>query len=280
MALTTRQGAGTLLTQAQGDANWDILNGINESITGTTHTIDHTDENKTIEYNNASGVAVTLTAIATIDGANDSQISDFKVTLKNIGAGTVTVTCGGSNTLDDGTTSFTIPQYNAVVLQTDSTGAKWNFIGTSTNGLEGKSFASTDDVIDNFPSGTAMLFYQATAPTGWTGDDTNASHALQVVTETSTNGGSTGGSVDFSTVFALTATDDHTLLISEMPAHTHPPLDGENFVTSYGGSHDADGGPGYSIANATTGSTGGDGAHSHGIDLQVKYLNIIVATKD
>lgn len=36
------------------------------------------------------------------------------------------------------------------------------------NLLTGKTLASADNVIDNFPAGTAMLFYQAAAPAGWT----------------------------------------------------------------------------------------------------------------
>lgn len=158
MALVTRQGSGALLTQAQGDTNWNTLNGINESIVATTHTIDHTDELKTIEYNNASSIAVTLTAISVIDGANDSQISDFKVTLKNIGAGLVTITCGGTDTFDNGATSKTVAQYDSLTIQTDSTGSKWNVLEQVDASLLGKNLSSSDDVIDNFPAGTAMLF--------------------------------------------------------------------------------------------------------------------------
>lgn len=275
MALVTRQGAGALLTQSQGDTNWDTLNGINESITGTTHTIDHTDENKTIEYNNAAGVAVTLTAIATIDGANDSQISDFSVILKNIGAGVVTVTCGGADTLEDGTTSFTIPQYNTASIQTDSSGSKWNFLTRSLGGLEGKSFASTDDVIDNFPSGTAMLFYQAAAPTGWTGSDVLSDHAIRVVTATSAAAGAASGTVNFTTVFGRTATDSHVLLEAEIPAHTHT-----GGTTQKTGAHGASYYVGDGTATTPTGSTGGGGGHTHDIDLQVKHALVIIATKD
>lgn len=274
MALVTRQGAGASLTQAQGDTNWDTLNGINEAQTGTTHTIDHTDELKTIEYSNASPIAVTLTAISTIDSSNDSQISDFKVTLKNIGAGLVTVTRGSTDTFEGGVTSITISQYESVTIQSDSTGAIWNIIQKT---FGDKTLASTDDVIDNFPSGTAMLFYQAAAPTGWTGSDTNGDHAIQVVTETSATGGATGGSSDFSTVFGLTATDGYTLLEADIPPHTHQ----QRQLASTGS---GTGGGGLFLGNINSGqftaSTGGGGIHAHDIDLQVKHIQVIVATKD
>ena len=257
MALVTRQGAGALLTQSQGDVNWDTLNGINEAQTGTTHTIDHTDELKTIEYSNASPIAVTLTAIATIDGANDSQISDFKVTLKNIGAGLVTATCGGADTFDDGSTFVTISQYNSITIQTDSTGAIWNTVGFSFPAAQSNGA---------LPAGTAMVFYQAAAPTGWTGSDALSDHAIRIVTTTSAAAGAASGTVDFTTVFGRTATDSHVLLEAEIPAHTH--IGG---TTQKTGAHGASYYVGDGTATTPTGSTGGDGGHTHNIDLQVKH---------
>jgi len=266
MALTTRVGAGALLTQSQGDANWDTLNGINEGITATTHTVDHTDENKTIEYSNASGVTVTLTALSTLTAATDSQISDFSITLKNIGVGDVTVNCSGSDTFEDGSTSLTIERYKSLTLQTDSTGGKWNVIGYSLG---------VDSVYSGFPSGTAMLFYQAAAPTGWTGDATAYDHTIKIVA--SGSGGSATGTVNFSTLFARTATDAHTLTTDEMPAHVHG-MSGANTGTSGG---DAGGvSHGDNTAAGDSDSAGGDQGHTHDIDMRVKYLNVIVATKD
>lgn len=281
MALVTRQGAGALLTQAQGDTNWDTLNGINEPITATTHTIDHTDELKTIEYSNASGITVTLTAIATIDANNDSQISDFKVTLKNIGAGTVTVNRSSTDTFEGGATSIIIPQYFCVTLQTDSTGGKWNTFGYAALTSFGRSYTSSDDKIDAFPAGTAMLFYQAAAPTGWTGSDALADHAIKIVTATSANGGSSAGTVGFSTVFATTATASHTLTIAEMPAHRHVPADGKRFRTgtNLGGTLDENGGSQGSDTQYTD-YQGGGGGHTHDLDLRVTYAQMIIATKN
>lgn len=54
-----------------------------------------------------------------------------------------------------------------------------------------------------FASGTALLFYQASAPTGWTKSTTNNNKALRVVS--GATGGSSGGTVAFTTAFASQA---------------------------------------------------------------------------
>jgi hypothetical protein len=62
-----------------------------------------------------------------------------------------------------------------------------------------------------FPSNTVLLFYQASAPTGWTQVTTQNNKALRVVSGT---GGGSGGSTEFTSVF--TSRTDIPLL-----AHTH-----------------------------------------------------------
>ena len=56
------------------------------------------------------------------------------------------------------------------------------------------------------PSGSVMLFYQTSAPTGWTKSTSHNNKALRVV---SGNGGGSGGSVGFTSAFA-----NHTVSIS------------------------------------------------------------------
>ena len=137
----------------------------------------------------------------------------------------------------------------------------------------------------NAPKGTKMLFQQTAAPTGWTkvtgsGNDT----ALRVTTGTV----GTGGSVAFETAFASHtptasggAVASHTLTTSEMPAHTHT----GGSTTTVAVHH----GPHYSGAGSGSGgSTGGGGGHTHGftnvtisaVDLDVSYIDVIIATKD
>jgi hypothetical protein len=85
------------------------------------------------------------------------------------------------------------------------------------------------------PSGSVMLFYQATAPTGWTQVTTQNDKALRVV---SGAGGGTGGSTAFTSVFTSRTpsgsvsggsvsvsvggnTGDTALSVAQLPVHTH-----------------------------------------------------------
>jgi len=140
-----RTGLGAAISADQNDSNLDSLSGINESQTGTSYTVTIDDQNRTIEFSNASPVAVTLTLISTIVAA--LHTSDFKVTLKNIGAGTVTVT-PTTDTFDDGDASKTLEQYEHMTIQTDSAQTAWNIIESSNaskvDGLDASQFLRSD----------------------------------------------------------------------------------------------------------------------------------------
>lgn len=146
-----------------------------------------------------------------------------------------------------------------------------------------------------------MLFVQTAAPTGWTKDSVNYNnHTLRVVTGSV----STGGTVDFTTAFtSQTPTGTVsissisgsagaiTLSTSELPAHAHPisSWQGPGSINGPTSSFSSGGGGTYS-----TGNTGGGGSHDHpfsfssgsgsfsgnAINLAVKYVDIITATKD
>jgi len=144
----------------------------------------------------------------------------------------------------------------------------------------------------SIPSGTVILFYQATAPTGWTQVTTQNNKALRVVSGT---GGGTGGTTAFSTVFANqtpTITTSGlsagatTLTTAQMPAHTHSYAVVSGTVgvpTGFDASSYS------STTSATTGSQGGGGSHTHAISgsatssaitLDVQYIDIILASKN
>ena len=148
-----------------------------------------------------------------------------------------------------------------------------------------------------FDSGTIMLFAQTAAPTGWTKDSTNYNNSgLRVVTGSA----STGGSVDFTTAFAsqtptgsvsissITGSAGATTLTTpQIPSHTHT----LSFASDNLGS---EGSPAVRPGSSNTGATGGGGSHTHpftfssgsgtfsgnAINLAVKYVDVIRATKD
>lgn len=151
-----------------------------------------------------------------------------------------------------------------------------------------------------FDSGTAIVFVQSTAPTGWTKQTAYNDYALRVVSGTA----STGGSVAFSSAFASQTPSGSintsglsvaatTLNTSQIPGHNHGSNTGA-FVVSGNASSDlinnAGSGPVFSLYYYT-GSTGGGGSHTHplsgsasftgsAIDLGVKYIDTIICTKN
>ncbi len=140
---------------------------------------------------------------------------------------------------------------------------------------------NNDLTFDEFPTGTRMLFQQTAAPTGWTKDVSAGvnNRALRITNGTA----GTGGSVGFTTLFGRTATDGHTLLLAETPAHTH--LTGGNTVWGSVTNEASLIGPDYDPPDTdgrilTEQSRGGDQAHSHNIDMRVLYTDVIIATKN
>jgi hypothetical protein len=170
--------------------------------------------------------------------------------------------------------------------------------GTNGNVLtsNGTAWVSQAPASASFPSGTIMLFAQTAAPTGWTKDASNYNNsALRVVTGTV----STGGTVDFSTAFAsqtptisitgITGSAGSTTLSTpQIPSHSHPFVgqSSDQFGTNEGGNN------GGSNTTKTSGAAGGGGSHTHpfsfssgtatssAINLAVKYVDVIRATKD
>lgn len=144
--------------------------------------------------------------------------------------------------------------------------------------------------VTNFPSATVMLFRQTAAPTGWTKSATDNNKGLRVVTGTV----GSGGSVGFSTVFGYTAVTATTLTQAQTPAHTHFVSNLSNIVgvlltslltmsrtanwsadTSYQLSGDAG-----AASTGISSSIGSSASHDHAIDMQLQYIDVIVATKN
>ncbi|MBO4228385.1 hypothetical protein [Bradyrhizobium neotropicale] len=157
------------------------------------------------------------------------------------------------------------------------------------------------------PSGTVMLFYQAAAPVGWTKVTTHNDKVLRVV---SGNGGGAGGATPFSSIAAQTVTGATTLAVGHIPGGITSY--GSNTITVYpngssayyidastvawGAGQSTPGSfwhghlNGNSIANITYHQAGngisvsvnnvGGAAHNHPLNLNMQYIDLILASKD
>jgi hypothetical protein len=144
--------------------------------------------------------------------------------------------------------------------------------------------AATKEYVDGLvPSGTVMVFYQATAPVGWTQRTTHNDKLLRVV---SGAGGGAGGTNTFSSVNAQTVVGGHTMANAEMTSHSHggqtagsPALQDLLTATTIGGA-----GP-YGVNSNQSHfhgipADGGNAAHNHTIAFAIQYIDIIIAGKN
>jgi hypothetical protein len=145
----------------------------------------------------------------------------------------------------------------------------------------GNSILTTASSV-GFPSGTVMVFYQASAPTSWTQVTTQNNKALRVVSGT---GGGTGGTHALTSPPSTSHTHTgpshthstpshshshslsagaHTLSTSQMPSHSHTV---QRVTAAWYGSTLALNGT--TQASSTTGvstsSSGGSSSHSHSL---------------
>ncbi len=126
-----------------------------------------------------------------------------------------------------------------------------------------------------FPSGTKMVFYQDTAPSGWTIQDT-LDDKLLYVTKGSAAGGQTGGGVHSSGTWSWAGinTASHTLTAAESgaAAHTHaitadlyhPNTPGGNNLIAYGETGEAAAYTYTGVTGASSGASASSG-HSHAL---------------
>ena len=132
-----------------------------------------------------------------------------------------------------------------------------------------------------FAEDTKMVFYQSSAPTGWTIDSSQNNKALRVV---SSSGGNTGGSVAFTTAFANGNTGGKALTTANLPAHTHNLGTTYDFITQpYGstGMYD-DNGTSRGVTDGaaiSTSSVGSGTTHNHSLTLAVQYCDVMICVK-
>jgi hypothetical protein len=139
-------------------------------------------------------------------------------------------------------------------------------------------------------AGTAMMFVQTNAPTGWTKSTAHNDKALRVVSGTA----GSGGSAAFTTAFGAPSVSgtvsgtvgNHTLTTAQIPSHSHGAGSSYSFQanTQYSNvtlRRDNTNSP-------NTSSVGGGGAHNHSFSgsissatagINVQYVDVIIATK-
>lgn len=168
---------------------------------------------------------------------------------------------------------------------------------TSTTVTAINYFTPGNRRVISLAAGIKTLFFESTAPTGWTKLTTHNDKALRVVSGV---GGSFGGSTAFSTVMAsrtpagsvTVSNAAFTLTTSQIPSHTHGAIANSG---SGGGATVAN----WAVSNAfganasNFGSTGngglGGGSHTHNntasfsgtaMDFAVQYIDMILCSVD
>ena len=296
--------ANVTLTSNNADPTAESSNKVIEftgTLTGDITVFIPAVENNYIFFNNTSG-AFTLTVAPTGHGANGVAIVQ--------GAHTVQY-CTGDTVVDLFANSLGTVSIKDTLNVTNTVNVAGNVTISSNGVVNATSFTGNGaglTGVDPFTSGTKMVFYQASAPTGWT-QDTAAALSNTVMSVVTGTGGGTGGSTSYFASF-LATTDktgaqpaapvsgsvsgtvgDTTLSTPVIPSHSHPAA-AQN--QNQGGPAQANN-RGYSTPSST-GATGGGGAHSHPFSgslssatadvsvtvpaADVKYANVIVATKD
>ena len=225
---------------------------------------------------NSVNAAKIATGAVTVADIPDGEISHVKLAADAVDGDNIADDSINSEHYVDGSIDAAHIADEAVTepkLATDAAGSTGQFLQKS--GATTMTWATVNT--QAFASGTVMLFRQTAAPTNWTKDTTNNNNsAIRVVTGSV----STGGSDDFTTTFGTSKTTaSHTLTIAEIPAHTHT----DPYYAAMGGPSGTSGAR-RSVStqgNVDSGSTGGDGGHSHNLsNFDVKYVDVIIATRD
>jgi hypothetical protein len=296
--------ANVTLTTGNADPTTESANKVIEltgTLTGNIHVFLPAVENYYVIYNNTSG-SFTLDIAVTGHGSNSVAVTQGSHTiLYSKGNAVVDLFANSLGNLSIKNT-FTV---DTTVISASN--GNINAAGYSGNG-------STLTGVSSIPSGSTALFFQSSAPSGWT-QNTAASintTALRVVTG---SGGGTGGADAFGTVFTgskstasgpISFSDTsgasvtgslslsaHTLSTPQIASHSHNPGSVQARNVRNGGTQLAQ------ATSSTTTSAGGGGSHTHPITgnaglggsasattslsvpaMSLKFANVIACSKD
>ena len=329
---TTNTNLGTLIEQAitgvqpitMSDANYTLtsFNGVTDEarnavlvVTGTNNAvrdlIPPVVKKLYIVANNTGGgyavrvIGVSGTGVNIPNGATQVVYCDGA----NFIAASAAFTNGSVLSVSGGGTGLSTLTANNVILGNGTSSPTFVAPGTAGNVLtsNGSTWASTAPSPE-FASGTRMTFNQTNAPTGWTKSTSVDNAAFRVVSGSV----SSGGSVDFSTLFAASSSavpsgsvsissisgsaGATTLSTPQIPSHRHATIfnEGANNPLDYQqGPTDAGNIATFSFPKGTN-NVGGGGSHDHpfsfssgsatfsgnAINLAVKYVDLIIAQKN
>jgi hypothetical protein len=248
----------------------------------------------TLTDNLSVGGAITLTGAQTIG----STLTVTGATALNGGLSTTTISGSGNVAINTNkfninatTGAFTAAGAGVISGTLNVTGAATLAAGSTMGG----------NAITNFPAGTAMIFQQTAAPTGWTKSTTHNDKALRIVSGAASSGGSTA----FTTVFAA-----RTIAQSNLPNAT---LSATPNTASQTLAHQQSGNSAFSTSSASTGTlvststanvnvyqtsqsaaitdhtvsfpnyttaSMNGGVVQTNMDFAVQYVDVIIATKD
>jgi hypothetical protein len=265
-------------TSASVGVKWgnSISNLTITNITGTAGTITTFDSTKGT-ITNLGGTNLNYTGIGTIANISNTNINSSGIITAStfnstVATGTAPLTVASSTLVSNLNSQYLNGNASTYYLAA-SGGTATNLIlsGTLTagggNGSSGQVLQSTGSGLQwgsssSFASGTTLLFYQSSAPTGWTKSTSHDNKALRVVSGT---GGGSGGSSSFTSVFASRGVPlpehSHSASASDHGGHTHDGTSGSqnanhthSFTTNDNGGHNHDF------------STNSAGSHSHSMN--------------
>ena len=300
--------ADVTLTTGNADPSAESANKVIEltgALTGDIKVLVPAVENEYVFFNNTTG-SQTLTIAATGHTANGIAIAQGAYSH---------VYCEGSANFG---IKNAVDKLGATTFKGDVTGGDGNIILRTNGAVTATTFIGSGSNltgVDPFPSGTKQVFYQASAPTGWTQDTATAlgNAAMRVVVGT---GGGTGGSDTFQTTFGSSrSTETKDLPVSGSVSGT---VGGTSLSTPQIASHNhticffKQNNPSPNVKSVCyrpqnpsqtvntsdfTGATGGGGSHTHPFSgtlsstsapsasfsipaMDLKFANVIIAAKD